>query len=108
MLHDDENEPLLDSDFHRVLEEYALFQRMTNRKWEGAHLKDILDHPELDMKPRRLVPRAVQLIRSLDSNPRVVRLGDIAEVVRGSIRVGDPTNRSMLCLLYTSPSPRDS
>lgn len=96
VLHDDENEPLLDSDFHRVLEEYALFQRMTNRKWEGAHLKDILDHPELDMKPRRLVPRAVQLIRSLDSNPRVVRLGDIAEVVRGSIRVGDPTNRSML------------
>ncbi|MDO4665438.1 MAG: N-6 DNA methylase [Actinomycetaceae bacterium] len=94
ILHDEDNDPILDSDFNRVLDEYASFKAMTNSQWEGAHLRDILNHPDLDMKPRRLVPRAVQLMHSLDSDPKVVRLGDIAKVITTSVRVSDEKNKS--------------
>lgn len=93
-IHDENNQILLDSDFLRVLSEFNDFKNTNDRKWSGAHLNDVLNSPDLDLKPRRLVPRAVQLMHELSTNPKVVKLGDIAEVVDSTFYVGSNENKS--------------
>ena len=87
-LRDSENEVILDSDFHRVLDEYAKFKKLGSRSWNGATRADIADHKELDLKPRRLVPRALEIVQSIEQGEHV-RLGDIAEVVTAKINLND-------------------
>jgi type I restriction enzyme M protein len=48
--------------------------------WLGARVSDVLRHPNLDMKPRRLVPKALQNMLRIQAGTHV-RLGDIADVV---------------------------
>ena len=83
-IRDSENRVVLDSDFRRTLEQFTAFQAGKSSKWDGAHLSDITSRADLDMKPRRLVPRALQLLQSL-RDAEHVRLGDIAEVVDDTI-----------------------
>lgn len=95
-LHDENNEVLLDSDFTLVLDEFAEFKASSDRKWEGAHLSDITGHPTLDLKPRRLVKNALKLRRDLNKPKTSVRLGDVAEVVETTIKVGATNNQSKM------------
>lgn len=88
---DEDNTPLPDSDFRRVISGFGEFTgasrweraRATDdpgEEWEGARLGDIEEHPNLDMKPRRLMPKALQNMRLVQEGTHV-RLGDIAEIV---------------------------
>jgi type I restriction enzyme M protein len=79
-IRDSENEIVLASDFDRVLEEYREFRRSRGRNWTAAYKSDITDRPTLDMKPRRLVPKALENWRQIEAGEHV-RLGDIADVV---------------------------
>jgi type I restriction enzyme M protein len=83
-IRDDKNELVLDSHFHRVLEEYAATPKRKTASWEGATLNDIESRRDLDMKPRRLVPAALRNIRSLSAK-KAIRLGDVAEVMRVTV-----------------------
>ena len=89
------NRIVLDSDFHRVLEEYTATPKRLDRNWGNATVADILIRPNLDMKPRRLVPRALQNVRNLKSSGAVL-LNDIAEVVEKKIDLLDDVGRSEL------------
>lgn len=83
-IRDDQNRVILESDFHRTLSEFAKFNTTSPSKWHGARYLDILSRPDLDMKPRRLVPRALDILRSVREREHV-RLGDIAEVVEDTV-----------------------
>jgi type I restriction enzyme M protein len=83
-LRDDHNQVILDSDFHRTLDEFALFQKTRPRQWSGGHYSDIAERVDLDMKPRRLVPKALKVMRSIKA-VEYVRLGDIADVVEETV-----------------------
>ena len=79
-IRDSANRIVLDSDFHRVLNGFSSTPEKLSAKWGGATVLDIISRDDLDMKPRRLVPRALENIRNLrDQN--AVPLGQIAEVV---------------------------
>lgn len=81
---DKTNKVMLDSDFHRVLEEYAAMPKKLSAQWKGATVADIVSRSDLDMKPRRLVPRALENIRGLKAQG-AVPLSQIAEVVEEKI-----------------------
>jgi type I restriction enzyme M protein len=83
VIRDDHNRVVPDSDFDRVLAGFAEF-RKKSRRWHGARYSDIANRPDLDMKPRRLVPRALRTVRAVQVREHV-RLGDIAEVVEGAV-----------------------
>lgn len=87
-LRDSDNEIILDSDFHRVLAEYAKFKKLGSRPWEGATRSDVVKRKDLDLKPRRLVPRALDIVRSIEEGEHV-RLGDIAEVVTEKVNLNE-------------------
>jgi type I restriction enzyme M protein len=59
---------------------------MVGPAWGGARISDILDHPSLDMKPRRLMPRALANIHAITSESHA-RLGDIADVVTATVDI---------------------
>ncbi|MEX0756088.1 MAG: N-6 DNA methylase [Actinomycetota bacterium] len=82
-LRSDDNDIVLDSDFTRILGEFAEFKKKPSL-WRGARRSDIADRPNRDMKPRRLVPAAMRTIRDVQSSEHV-RLGDIAEVVAETV-----------------------
>lgn len=79
-IRDDQNKVVLDSDFSRVIKEFAAMPSSLSAKWRGATVQDILSRRDLDMKPRRLVPRALDNIRSLKERGAVA-LGEIADVL---------------------------
>lgn len=75
---------LIDTDFQRVKENFKAFIQMNKQNptfaWDGAYLNDILSHPQLDMKPRRLTRNALINLRTILSKPHK-RLHEIANVV---------------------------
>ncbi len=81
---DNHNRLLLSSDFDRVLKSYIKFVTLQNSSddsaWTGARIHDISSHPVLDMKPRRLMPQALENIRSIRSGTHL-SLGEIADVI---------------------------
>jgi len=89
VLLDEDNKELIDSDFIGLQKRFASFRSKTttNAKWTswaGAHYSDIARHPALDMKPRRLAPRAVAHRKQVRAGNHV-RLGDVADVVTQKI-----------------------
>jgi type I restriction enzyme M protein len=83
-IRDSENQIILASDFRRVLKEYADTPSKVSATWKGATVADIITRADLDMKPRRLVPRALDNVRRL-KNAGAVPLGDIADIVEDTI-----------------------
>jgi type I restriction enzyme M protein len=83
-IRDDSNKPIIATDFTRVSNNFNSFMDMEKNgqleEWQGARVSDILNHPQLDMKPRRLSYKALANIRGIVGSDHV-RLGDIAEVV---------------------------
>lgn len=89
-LHDSENNIILASDFTRVRSGYKNAQKRARNRiptgWEGATFADIRDHDSLDMKPRRLMPRALSNRREILDGKHVY-LSDIAEVLEDTANV---------------------
>ena len=79
-IRDNSNKIVLDSDFDRVLEEFSSTPKKITAEWKGATVADIVSRVDLDMKPRRLVPRALENVRKLKTEG-AVQLGEIAEVL---------------------------
>jgi type I restriction enzyme M protein len=91
---DDENQVVIDSDFTGIRERFARFsekfewreplsrQPKTFASFLGGKVRDILDHPELDMKPRRLTVNALENKRKLLAGSNL-QLKDIADVITG-------------------------
>ena len=102
-LRDENNNLVIDSDFDGVRERFSQFEKLTKwRKpidrqphnignWKGGRIRDITNHSNLDMKPRRLTVRALENVRELRKNPHI-KLGDIAEVLEITIDLADPRN----------------
>jgi len=87
-IRDNDNKIVLDSDFHRVLKEYTATPKKVTAVWNGATVADIVRRNDLDMKPRRLVPRALENIRELQAAGSK-RLGDIANVLNVKVDLLD-------------------
>ena len=83
-MRDKKNKVVLDSDFTRTLSEFGTFKNTRPNQWDGARRSDITARIDLDMKPRRLVPHALDIIRRIQDGDHV-RLGDIAEVVEKTV-----------------------
>ena len=62
-------------------------------RWSGGRINDVLQHPALDFKPRRLAPKALMNRRSIQQGPHV-RLGDIAEVLDTTIDLSAEDHRA--------------
>jgi type I restriction enzyme M protein len=74
------NTPKLDTDFTLVRESFDKFSEGSDAdEWNGARFSDVSGHSNLDMKPRRLMPKALANIRQLRSKSHV-RLADIVEL----------------------------
>ncbi|MDP1720947.1 MAG: N-6 DNA methylase [Candidatus Nanopelagicaceae bacterium] len=89
-LRNESNELILDTDFNRVRAGYRKFIEATvdgtriPTDWLGATLDDIANDSKLDMKPRRLTPKALANLADI-KNGNHVRLGDIADVMEDTI-----------------------
>ena len=83
-IRDRANRIVLDSHFHRVLNEFALTPDILPVDWNGASVLDITLRDDLDMKPRRLVPRALENIRKL-KDLDAIELSEIAEILETKI-----------------------
>lgn len=87
-IRDSANRPRIDTDFDRVKNNFTNFINMdrdgTLTSWQGARVSDILSHPLLDMKPRRLNFKALANIKSIKSG-KFARLADIADVVENMV-----------------------
>ena len=75
---------LVDTDFRRVKSNFETFIKLNKQgsyiDWDGAHLSDITEHPQLDMKPRRLTRNALVNLNSILIRPHK-QLYEIAEVL---------------------------
>lgn len=83
-IRDDENRVVLESDFNRTLSEFTAFKKTKPNAWRGARYADVVSRPDLDLKPRRLVRRALDIVRGVQDGEHV-RLGDIAVVVEDTV-----------------------
>ena len=83
-IRDSANRILLDSDFRRVLDEFAATPKKIIAGWKGATVADIVSRADLDMKPRRLASRALENVRALNA-AGAVPLSEIAEVLEEKI-----------------------
>lgn len=92
-IRDNDNNLILDSDFRRILREFASLPERASTKWLGATLNDILSHENLDMKPRRLVPRALENVRYLRAQ-NAVPLHEIADVLDQTVDLLDDIGTS--------------
>ena len=91
-MRDERNSPIIESDFDGVQERFEKFaereklfsdppgRSRNSQTWVGAKVSNVMDHPDLDMKPRRLTARALGNIHTIKSK-KCVRLGDIADVL---------------------------
>ena len=79
-----DNKILIDTDFTRVKDNFITFiDKCKNNQisnWQGGRVSDILNHPQLDMKPRRLSFKALSNLRSIKSG-QYARLDEIAHVI---------------------------
>lgn len=84
------NELVLDTDFDRVRHGFQAFMQDTvggtklPSGWQGATSDDVFGNIALDLKPRRLSPKALKNVRDIRAGDHV-RLGDIAEVVTATV-----------------------
>lgn len=92
-IRDSANRIVLDSDFHRVLQEFGATLKRITPEWSGATAANILSRGDLDMKPRRLVPRALANVRSLKESGAIT-LSEIADVSEGTIDLLDDVGPS--------------
>ena len=83
-IRDSANRIELDSDFRRVLHEFTAMPKKITTEWKGATIADIVSRADLDMKPRRLVCRALENVRRLKAEG-AVRLREIAEVLEDKV-----------------------
>lgn len=93
---DKDNRLIADTDFRRVREGFDQFTTATKwdrggvtpvgPSWNGARLSDILRHPNLDLKPRRLMPRALANIRGVRKGKHV-SLKDIADIADATVDI---------------------
>jgi len=83
-IRDDDNEIVLDSDFQAVVNSFIESRTSRQRNWKGARLADVTSHGDLDLKPRRLVPNALNNTRQIKSG-KFEKLGDIALVVEETV-----------------------
>ena len=92
-----ENERITDTDFNRIAAAFDEFTDATSwdrargrgnapEGWTGAKVSDVLGHPSLDLKPRRLMPRALQNLHDIRSRKHV-ELSTIADVLSDKIDV---------------------
>lgn len=90
-IRDEENKLMPDTDFRRIdvaFDEFtssSKWNRASNRQplpegWEGATFNDVFKHRNLDLKPRRLMSRALGNLRSIKQD-RHVKLSDIANLI---------------------------
>jgi len=103
IIRDDANEPLIDSDFSGLRQRFKSFLHQialpsaVNSKvhnwdaWEGAHISDVLDHPNLDLKPRRLCKKAIQRVQGIVAAPHFF-LRNVADVVTHKLDLVDEEN----------------
>ena len=94
-IRDSRNHITLDSDFRRVLEEYNATPKRLTSNWNGSTVADILSRTDLDMKPRRLVPRALLNVRNLKKSG-ALPLNAIAEIVQEKIDLLEDVGESEL------------
>ena len=91
-IRDDDNKIVLDSDFTGIRERFRAFtdewrwnralhhQPIITGSFRGGRISEILVHPDLDMKPRRLMPNALDNKRRIEKGKHI-RLGDVADIV---------------------------
>ncbi len=83
---------LVDTDFRRVKSNFETFIKLNKQgsyiDWDGAHLSDITEHPQLDMKPRRLTRNALVNLNSILIRPHK-QLYEIAEVLTDATSFAD-------------------
>jgi type I restriction enzyme M protein len=83
-IRDEENDVVIDTDFTRVRNNFLKFIKYLNDPlapdWDGARVADILSHPMLDMKPRRLSRKALSNTRAITDGD-YVRLSEVADVL---------------------------
>jgi type I restriction enzyme M protein len=90
-IRDKENQLMSDTDFRRIdtaFDEFTVvskWDRASGRQsppnsWDGATFNDVQSHLNLDLKPRRLMPRALANMRAIKQS-RHVRLSDIADLI---------------------------
>lgn len=105
-IRDNENKPVPDSDFTKVR---ASFRKFTSdfawnnpshhtaslSTWKGARISNVLTHPNLDLKPRRLMPKALENLRAIRRGSHLI-LGEIADVLDSSIDLIDEFELSKL------------
>ncbi|MDI1297159.1 MAG: N-6 DNA methylase, partial [bacterium] len=103
VIRDSENNPIVDSDFTGLRDRYRAFReslegdKPKTRKslilpsWKGARVQDIISHPAIDMKPRRLTPKAVKM-RAAITAANHFRLSDVANVLDVTIDLQEPQN----------------
>ena len=103
IIRDEENNPIVDSDFSGLRDRYRAFREsleadkskpkksLSLPNWKGARIGDILGHSAIDMKPRRLAPRAVKMRREIAAAENF-RLGDVANVLNVTIDLQEPSN----------------
>ena len=83
-IRDSANRMMLDSDFRRVLSEFAETPQKITPGWKGATMADITSRSDSDMKPRRLVPGALDNIKTLKAEG-AVPLSEVAEILEEKI-----------------------
>lgn len=103
VIRDAENNPIVDSDFTGLRDRYRTFLKSLKLdkpktkkalllpSWNGARINDILSHSAIDMKPRRLAPKAVKMRASI-AVAENFRLGDVATVLDMTIDLQEPAN----------------
>jgi type I restriction enzyme M protein len=92
---DEQNDKIPDSDFHRVCAGFDSFTaasqwdrrlHVVGSAWAAARVNDINRHANLDMKPRRLMPRALDNVNKVKAAPHK-RLDELADVVEETINI---------------------
>lgn len=88
-LRDEENQRIISSDFESVKTNFQDYLKVSpaNREWNGATVNHILSHPNLDMKPRRLMPKALNNLRKI-AKQKHLNLHEIADVIGVTKQIG--------------------
>lgn len=106
IVRDEANNPVIDSDFTGVRERFKAFRSALQSAgaaatgktsprllpgWDGSRYSDIVGHPDLDMKPRRLTPKTVALKKRLKAAPSF-QLREVADVLSATMDLSTPSN----------------
>ncbi|MDR3638700.1 MAG: N-6 DNA methylase [Isosphaeraceae bacterium] len=89
-IRDAANRPVRDDDFERVRDDFRKFHERCasplENSWIGARFCDVAGHASLDMKPRRLMPKALANSRRIVAQGGF-RLEQVADVVSETIDI---------------------